>query len=201
MYCFYFYTILKICFFYVTSLFTLFSSMLVISFNNTLYSVWSIVFSYLFNSIIFVLLNLDFIAFFLSIVYLGALVVVLLFVVMMLNIKLLEMNRIPNYFPFLFGVLFSLFQIFFYLFPFFRSNLSFFFFFFLSDWSFHKDFVNSFISFSFSLFNDFFISFVFLGLILLIAMIGCIFLTLTTFRFFKKQESTFQVLYETLNFI
>lgn len=84
-------------FFFSTLL--IFSSILVITQKNTLYSVLALVLSFLSASILIFLLENEFLALFFLIIYLGAIAILFLFVVMMLNIKYREMKYSRVYFP------------------------------------------------------------------------------------------------------
>lgn len=67
--------------------------------KNTLYSVLALVLSFLFASILIFLLESEFLALFFLIIYLGAIAILFLFVVMMLNIKYKELKIDRVYFP------------------------------------------------------------------------------------------------------
>lgn len=81
------------------SILLIFSAILVITQKNTLYSVLSLVLSFLSASILIFLLENEFLALFFLIIYLGAIAILFLFVVMMLNIKYREMKYSKIYFP------------------------------------------------------------------------------------------------------
>lgn len=81
------------------SILLIFSAILVITQKNTLYSVLSLVSSFLSASILIFLLENEFLALFFLIIYLGAIAILFLFVVMMLNIKYREMKYSRIYFP------------------------------------------------------------------------------------------------------
>jgi NADH-quinone oxidoreductase subunit J len=74
--------------FYLFSTITVFSSFLVISAVNPVNSVLFLVLTFICSSIILFLLQLEFIPLMFIIVYVGAIAVLFLFIVMMLNIKL-----------------------------------------------------------------------------------------------------------------
>ena len=81
------------------SILLILSAILVITQKNTLYSVLSLVLSFLSASILIFLLENEFLALFFLIIYLGAIAILFLFVVMMLNIKYREMKYSRIYFP------------------------------------------------------------------------------------------------------
>jgi len=86
-------------------LFILTCSVLVVTASNPIYSILFLILIFAGTSIIFVLLNADFLALILIIVYLGAICVSFLSIIMMLNIKILEIKREINYIPFIFIIL------------------------------------------------------------------------------------------------
>lgn len=86
-------------FIYFFSLLLLISAFLVIVQKNALYSVLSLVSSFLSASILIFLLENEFLALFFLIIYLGAIAILFLFVVMMLNIKYRELKINRVYFP------------------------------------------------------------------------------------------------------
>jgi NADH:ubiquinone oxidoreductase subunit 6 (subunit J) len=130
------------------------------------------------------------------IVYLGALIVLFLFVVMMLNIKSLELNRVINFFPFVFIFVSALFLFFLSDGSIFSLNDSDMFLFCLSfvEWSRVYFFVGSFLSIGFSLYTFNFSLLILISFVLLLAMFGAIILTLVPSRYFFKQDSISQIL-------
>ena len=89
---------------------------MVIRAKNPVYSVLFLILIFCNVSGLLLLLNLDFFAMVFLVVYVGAIAVLFLFVVMMLNVKLAEINdNILRYLPIggVFGLLFG--EIFFYL--------------------------------------------------------------------------------------
>jgi len=76
------------------------SSILVIYTENTVYSVLYLVLVFFNAGMLFLLFNAEFLAFIVLIIYVGAIAVLFLFVVMMLNVKLLEVqSRFYQYLP------------------------------------------------------------------------------------------------------
>ncbi len=124
------------------------------------------------------------------IVYLGALIVLFLFVVMMLNIKSLELNRVINFFPFIFILL----PRFFYFFCqmvsiFFKLNTNLTLFLFYSfEWQHLYYLTGLFFSIGFYLYTFGSIFLILISIILLLAMFGAIILTLTPFRHFFQTK-------------
>lgn len=84
---------------YFFSALLLFSAGMVITQKNALYSVLFLVSSFLSASILIFLLENEFLALFFLIIYLGAIAILFLFVVMMLDIKYKELNINRIYFP------------------------------------------------------------------------------------------------------
>ena len=94
-------------FFNISLRFLLFQSLMVILSRNAVYSVLFLVFTFLNASIIFLISNAEFLAMTLVIVYVGAVAVLFLFVVMMLNINATKNKKsMLKYVPF--GVLLTL---------------------------------------------------------------------------------------------
>lgn len=99
----------------------LLSGLLVITSRNTVQSVLYLILVFLLCSLLFIYLGADFIGLIIIIVYIGAIAVLFLFVVMMLNIRLLENSfNFTIYIPiliflsliFIFQVIFFFFNIF-----------------------------------------------------------------------------------------
>lgn len=182
--------------FLVLSVYILLLSFGLLTFENPIYAIFFLVLVFFGSSFLLIELNLFFLALMILIVYLGALIVLFLFVVMMLNIKSLELNRVINFFPFLF-IFFSAFILF--LFSrnsnvlHFDSNLvlvhlSYF------DWQHAYYYFGSFVGMGFYLYTYGSIFLIIISIILLLAMLGAIILTLTPSRYFYKQNSINQIL-------
>lgn len=73
--------------------FTILFASFIILFKNPVYSILSLILTFVSVSFIFLILGLDFIAITFLIVYVGAIAVLFLFVVMMLNIKVIELEE------------------------------------------------------------------------------------------------------------
>src|SRR5246127_4015991 len=87
--------------FYLFAAATLFSAVMVISSKNPVHSVFFLILAFFNSAGLFVLLGAEFIAMILVIVYVGAVAVLFLFVVMMLDINFAELRRgINTYLPF-----------------------------------------------------------------------------------------------------
>lgn len=86
--------------FFCLSLMIFFAGLLVIFSKNPVQSVLFLVVVFCLSAQLFVLLEVDFLAMVLIIVYVGAIAVLFLFIVMMLNIRVVELSEILNrYFP------------------------------------------------------------------------------------------------------
>ena len=92
---------MTIYFFYFFSFLIISSSILVIFSNNAVHSVLFLIFTFFNSAILFILMNAEFLAMTIVIVYVGAIAVLFLFVVMMLNISESEIKEgFLKYFPF-----------------------------------------------------------------------------------------------------
>lgn len=86
--------------FIIITLLTLICALLVIISKNPIHSILFLVLIFVITTILFLTLNVDFIAMLFLVLYVGAIVVLFLFVVMMLNVRILELNeRIISYVP------------------------------------------------------------------------------------------------------
>ena len=86
--------------FFVFSTALIFSALKVITVNNPVKAAIYLVFSFFASAVLWLLLNAEFLAIILILVYVGAVMVLFLFVVMMLDINLAQMREgFVNYFP------------------------------------------------------------------------------------------------------
>ena len=102
--------LINILFIFFSSM-TLLSSLLVITVQNSVYSVLFLVLSFISSAGILLILECEFLAFMFIIVYVGAIAVLFLFIVMMLDVKITNSNRfLFKYFPIglIIGIIFSL---------------------------------------------------------------------------------------------
>ena len=76
--------------FYIFSIITIASSLAVVTTRNTIYSVLFLILVFFNVAGLFILLNAEFLAMLLIIVYVGAIAVLFLFVVMMLNVDSMD---------------------------------------------------------------------------------------------------------------
>ena len=87
--------------FYFFSFIIIISSIMVVSSKNPVHSVLFLIFAFFNSAALFLMLGAEFIAMMLVVVYVGAVAVLFLFVVMMLNIKVTEIKKgFQRYLPF-----------------------------------------------------------------------------------------------------
>lgn len=170
--------------FLMFALMAIFSSILVISAKNPIHSVFFLVLVFLNSAALFILLGVEFLALIFIIVYVGAIAILFLFVVMMLNIKLVELNEnLFRYLPIggLMGILF-LFEIFLviesYLTSLNKNTYSNNSLFSMEMWDSTLINISNLQHLGLVLYTDYFFLFLMASLILLVAMIGAIVLTL-----------------------
>ena len=166
-------------FFIFFSFLSIVSSFCVILSKNPLHSVIFLIFVFCNVVLILLLQGIDFLAMVFLIVYIGAIAVLFLFVVYMLNIKLIEINELN--WQYLFGLFLSLFFFSFFLFSFLNTQ-NFDFYNFETNFNFFI-WLNVFFDIqnlrilALILYLDYYIVFIIIGLILLVAMLGAIVLT------------------------
>ncbi len=83
-------------FFYFFSLIAVFSSLMVIISKNTIYSVFFLILVFVTISILFIMVGAEFLGMIMLIVYVGAVAVLFLFVVMMLNVSRQTIKEKPK---------------------------------------------------------------------------------------------------------
>lgn len=178
--------------FYCFSSFALISGVMVIQSKNPVHSVLFLILVFFNAAGLLILLGLDFFAMIFLVVYVGAIAVLFLFVVMMLNIKLAEINeKRLRYLPvggFL-GLLF-LFEIFLIvdndLIPLLnvsdRGELA------LTEWGFYVNTLTNVEGLGLLIYTFYFYFFLIASLILLVAMIGAIVLTMHKGVHVKRQQ-------------
>lgn len=181
--------------FYMFSSLGLLSGIMVIQSKNPVHSVLFLILVFFNSAGMLILLGLDFFAMIFIVVYVGAIAVLFLFVVMMLNIKLAEINEKKlRYLPIggLLGILF-LFEIFLIIdndlipllydqnFKIF-SSLDF------TEWAFIIESDTNIEAIGGLIYTYYFLFFLLASLILLVAMIGAIVLTMHKGIYIKRQE-------------
>lgn len=170
--------------------------------RNPVYSIFYLILVFLNSSCLILLLGLEFLALLFLIVYLGAIVVLFIFVIMMVNVKILEINiKIWSQLYtviFILSVFLMIFSTTFLYFEFYvtHENL-----YLLADWS-TVFFVHLNVRvLGFFLFTYFSYSFILLALILLLAMVGAITMVIHPLLLSKKQYLYRQVNRSVLNSI
>jgi len=172
------------------SLLMIYGSLMVISAQNPIHSVLYLILVFCSSAAFFIVLGVEFLGIIFMIVYVGAIAILFLFVVMMLNIKLIEFNEnILRYLP-LSGLIGTIFVIELFLILdkqfIFLTNVS-------NDY-FYFSWINHFFTFTniellgLVLYTKYFYLFILAGLILLVAMIGAIVLTLYFQSNLKRQN-------------
>lgn len=174
-------------------IFLITSSFLMILSNNPIYSVLFFISIFINTSIIFIFFNVDFLGIILLLVYVGAIAILFLFIIMMLNVKKIENEN--NTYLIIGFLIFSIFFIYFlyFLFNIFILYIPTFLSFNINSFSFINynsltdEFNNVFIvkKIGIFLFLEYYLVLFFSGILLLIALVGSIFLTN-----FKKGYST-----------
>lgn len=180
--------------FYFFASLCLVSGVMVIQARNPVHSVLFLILVFFNVAGLLILLGLDFFAMIFLVVYVGAIAVLFLFVVMMLNIKLAEINeKRLRYLPIggLLGILF-LFEIFCIvdndLIPLFSEDYSFFLSGIFVQYSSLIESVTNIESVGLCIYTYYFYFFIIASLILLVAMIGAIVLTMHKGVYVKRQQ-------------
>tara|TARA_B100001063_G_C16692704_1_gene517981 strand:+ start:457 stop:1077 length:621 start_codon:yes stop_codon:yes gene_type:complete len=173
--------------FYIFSVVILISSLMVITSKNPVHSVLFLILSFFNGAGLFVILHAEFLAMILIIVYVGAVAVLFLFVVMMLDFKIsLDKNNILQYLPigFFVGLVFiSELMIVLINTKFDLSNIQI-----LVNPMFKFENLTNTEAIGSILYTDYILYFQLSGVILLVAMIGSIVLTLRTRDGVKRQS-------------
>lgn len=164
----------------------IFSSVGVIYSRNSLHSILFLVLTFLFSSVTVFLLENEFLALFLLIIYLGAIIVLFLFVVMMLDLKhnILKVNRLH----FLTGAAFVLVSA-----KFFESQISKMFFsseyysvpkitYTVKNWYFYLDQTQDILALSSVFYHNYAAQILVVGLLLYVSVVGVVFLTTSKYR-------------------
>ena len=166
-------------------------SIMVISAPNPIHSVLYLVFVFCNAAGLFILLNTEFLAIIFMIVYVGAIAILFLFVIMMLNIRIVELNEnLLRYLPlggvigfiFLLEILLVLEKELGYEYP---HGLLFEY----INWDKHIVDFSNIEQIGLVLYTNYFYAFLLASLILLVAMIGAIVLTLYSQSTVKKQDN------------
>ena len=185
--------------FYLFSGVVVLSALMVISAKNPVHSVLFLILSFVSSSGLFVLLGAEFLAMILVIVYVGAVAVLFLFVVMMLDINFVKLREgFLQYLPF--GALLGIVLLAELTILFFTDKLSVFSAIEFSTYPIFSETENT-KDLGSVLYTDYFYLFQLSGIILLVAMIGSIVLTLRERSGVKKQKISNQIRVSALNSI
>ena len=178
--------------FSIVSIIIIISSLLVIISKNPIHSVLFLILVFFNTSILFLFSNAEFLAMVILIVYIGAVAVLFLFVIMMLDINITKLRQtFLNYLPIGLFVGFIILLELFYVVS--QSRLNF------AQTSFIDNNISDQILDNTKiigniLYTDYFLLFQISGIILLVAMIGAIFLTIRKREGIKKQNIYKQIL-------
>ena len=189
-------------FFYFFSCVLLISSVMIILSQNSIYSVLFLVLSFVSSSSILFLLECEYISLIFIIIYVGAIAVLFLFVVMMLDIKTVYLAKDSlKYFPFgsFLGLVFLI-EILIAIPSTFDSTNPYnanFFLNYYSDWFNKLDYFSEIISIGQLLYTDYIIQFLLSGNILLLATIGPVVLVLVRSIELNKTQIIFKQLSRT----
>ena len=178
--------------FFIVSITIITSSLLVIISKNPIHSVLFLILVFFNTSILFLFSNAEFLAMVILIVYIGAVAVLFLFVIMMLDINITKLRQtFLNYLPIGLFVGFIILLELFYVVS--QSKLNF-----VQTSSIDNNISSQILDntriIGNILYTDYFLLFQISGIILLVAMIGAIFLTIRKREGIKKQNIYKQIL-------
>ena len=178
--------------FFIVSIIIITSSLLVILSKNPIHSVLFLILVFFNTSILFLFSNAEFLAMILLIVYVGAVAVLFLFVVMMLDINITKLRQtFLNYLPT--GLFIGFIILIELIYVVSQSNVNF-----VKTNSSYINISNQILEntkiIGNILYTDYFLLFQLSGIILLVAMIGAIYLTLRKRKGTKKQNIYKQIL-------
>ena len=194
----------------------LLSGILTILSKNPVHSVFYLILAFVASTLLLLLLKVEFIAMLFLVVYIGAISVLFLFVVMMLNIKVVELNeKILQYLPIGFFIVIIFFLEIYYMInnSLFQNQNSFLNLFWENTYStilvelnlinFYEilDTFTNLTGLAFILYTKFIYLFIISGIILLVAMLGAILLTLNHAFISKRQDIFHQINREVTNSI
>ena len=178
--------------FFIVSIFIITSSLLVIISKNPIHSVLFLILVFFNTSILFIFSNAEFLAMVVLIVYIGAVAVLFLFVIMMLDINITKLRQtFLNYLPIGLFVGFIILLELIYVVT--QSKLQI-----VEAFSTNNNIdnqiLNNTVLIGNILYTNYFLLFQISGIILLVAMIGAIFLTIRKREGVKKQNIYKQIL-------
>jgi NADH-quinone oxidoreductase subunit J len=184
----------KIALFFSISL--IFSSFFTILINNPVYSILFLILSFVSATGILILLESEFMAFIFIVIYIGAIAVLFLFVVMLLNIKIVDsIKDVLKYFPISnFIGFFILLEILIFFINYFKFNPYFesFLFNVHINWLDKIDSVSDIQSIGQIIYTYYVLQFLIAGFILLISILGAVILTLSYNKVNLKKQDSFK---------
>ena len=178
--------------FLLISVCTIFASLMVIFNKNPLHSILFLILVFANMSLLLLIQKIEFLSLIILMVYIGAIAVLFLFVIYMLNIKIIELNEMNS--SYLLGISLVLFIVFFELlinFLFYNSdnqNISYTANLFVEDWSNLFYHLSNIKIIGINLYFANYFLFIIISVILLLAMIGSIVLTSQKTFFLKEQD-------------
>jgi NADH-quinone oxidoreductase subunit J len=174
----------------------IFSSFFIFLSNNPVHSVLFLIFTIFNSSVILFLFNAEFLGLIFIIVYVGAIAILFLFVVMMLNVKIVQLNFL-SFIPL---IIILSFISFFKIVTFFETLFTEYNFLDINSYTLLIDNLSNIDVIGQSLYNYYLSVFLIAGFILLVAMIGAICLTLN-FSSSRKNELSFRQLSRSNHFL
>ena len=173
--------------FFIVSILIITSSLLVITSKNPIHSVLFLILVFFNTSILFLFSNAEFLAMVVLIVYIGAVAVLFLFVIMMLDIKISKLRQtFLNYLPI--GLLVGFIILLELIYIVSQSKLNFTQKISINNNNISNQMLDNTKTIGNILYTDYFLLFQISGIILLVAMIGAIFLTIRKREGAKKQN-------------
>ena len=179
--------------FFIVSILIITSSLLVITSKNPIHSVLFLILVFFNTSILFLFSNAEFLAMVVLIVYIGAVAVLFLFVIMMLDINIAKLRQtFLNYLPI--GLLVGFIILLELIYVVSQSKLNFTETISTNNNNISNQMLDNTKTIGNILYTDYFLLFQISGIILLVAMIGAIFLTIRKREGAKKQNIYKQIL-------
>ena len=179
--------------FFIVSILIITSSLLVITSKNPIHSVLFLILVFFNTSILFLFSNAEFLAMVVLIVYIGAVAVLFLFVIMMLDINITKLRQtFLNYLPI--GLLVGFIILLELIYIVSQSKLNFTQKISINNNNISNQMLDNTKTIGNILYTDYFLLFQISGIILLVAMIGAIFLTIRKREGAKKQNIYKQIL-------
>ncbi len=179
----------------IISLLLLFNALIVILVKNPIHSILFLILVFIYTCSLLILLQSDFLAIIFLIIYIGAISVLFLFIIMMLNIRMIELGENENklkYLPASTIIILLIFIQLFYLYLNFQINLNYVQILDLVNFQRQMDY-SSLQILGYLIYTYYKEYFILCSLILFVAMIGVIFLVLDLNVFYKKQDLFLQI--------